>query len=113
MCRAECGLKKKSCGCVNTVSLDLRDLLLQSISLVLQYPQFVAEFEKNEIARTELLRALLSTSTAQRIAPILITGTGSYSARFWVTVTNTSILLKFWKVGLMFWSVLSVDSGNS
>eukprot|EP00743_Colponemidia_sp_Colp-15_P003211 GILK01003470.1.p1 GENE.GILK01003470.1~~GILK01003470.1.p1 ORF type:complete len:1178 (+),score=186.27 GILK01003470.1:64-3597(+) len=61
------------------INPDVRDMLLQSISLMLQYKEYVAEFEANEIAVSRLVPGLLET----------------FDKRFWVPVTN--VLLRFWK----------------
>lgn len=58
-------------------SADLRDLLLQSISVLVQYREFLAVFECNEAATQRLPRALLS----------------AFDNRSWVPVTNVIMRL--------------------
>lgn len=60
-------------------SADLRDLLLQSISVLVQYKEFLAAFEKNEAAIQKMPKALLS----------------AFDNRSWIPVTN--ILLRLCK----------------
>ena len=57
-------------------SADLRDLLLQSISVLVQYKEYLAAFESNEAAVQRLPKALLS----------------AFDQRSWIPVTN--ILLR-------------------
>ncbi|XP_059431875.1 E3 ubiquitin-protein ligase RKP isoform X2 [Corylus avellana] len=57
-------------------SSDLRDLLLQSISVLVQYKEYLAAFESNEAAVQRLPKALLS----------------AFDQRSWIPVTN--ILLR-------------------
>lgn len=57
-------------------SADLRDLLLQSISVLVQYKEYLAAFESNEVAVQRLPKALLS----------------AFDQRSWIPVTN--ILLR-------------------
>jgi Kip1 ubiquitination-promoting complex protein 1 len=60
---------------------DVRDVLLQSISVLLNYKEYVTAFERNRAARESLIPALL----------------GSFDNRFWIPVSN--ILLRMCKVG--------------
>ncbi|XP_021274649.1 E3 ubiquitin-protein ligase RKP [Herrania umbratica] len=60
-------------------SADLRDLLLQSISVLVQYREYLAAFENNEAAKQRMPKALLS----------------AFDNRSWVPVTN--ILLRLCK----------------
>ncbi|PIN13800.1 putative E3 ubiquitin ligase [Handroanthus impetiginosus] len=60
-------------------SAELRDLLLQSISVLVQYKEFLAAFECNDAARQRLPKALLS----------------AFDNRSWIPVTN--ILLRLCK----------------
>jgi len=60
-------------------SADLRDLLLQSISVLVQYKEYLAVFESNEAANQRLPKALLS----------------AFDNRSWIPVTN--ILLRLCK----------------
>ncbi|KNC46353.1 E3 ubiquitin-protein ligase RNF123 [Thecamonas trahens ATCC 50062] len=60
---------------------DLRDLLLQSLSLLLQYEEFV------ELLESDLF-------TASYLVPRLL---AAYDDRFWVTVTITTMLLRIFK----------------
>uniref|UniRef100_A0A7N0U317 RING-type E3 ubiquitin transferase n=1 Tax=Kalanchoe fedtschenkoi TaxID=63787 RepID=A0A7N0U317_KALFE len=60
-------------------SADLRDLLLQSISVLIQYKEFLAAFESNEVATQRMPKALLS----------------AFDNRSWIPVTN--ILLRLCK----------------
>ncbi|KAH7859705.1 hypothetical protein Vadar_004574 [Vaccinium darrowii] len=60
-------------------SAELRDLLLQSISVLVQYKEFLAAFENNEAATQEMPKALLS----------------AFDNRSWIPVTN--ILLRLCK----------------
>ncbi|CAJ2641673.1 unnamed protein product [Trifolium pratense] len=60
-------------------SADLRDLLLQSISVLVQYKEYLAIFESNEAANQRLPKALLS----------------AFDNRSWIPVTN--ILLRLCK----------------
>ncbi|KAL0286466.1 UNVERIFIED_CONTAM: E3 ubiquitin-protein ligase RKP [Sesamum calycinum] len=60
-------------------SAELRDLLLQSISVLVQYKEFLADFECNEAAKTRMPKALLS----------------AFDNRSWIPVTN--ILLRLCK----------------
>lgn len=66
--------------CVNIP--DIRDLLLQSLSVLLQYEGFVRVFERDEIDKHIFVKSLL----------------GSFESRFWVSISN--ILLRFWKVAV-------------
>ncbi|XP_050204226.1 E3 ubiquitin-protein ligase RKP [Mercurialis annua] len=61
------------------LSADLRDLLLQSISVLVQYKEYLAAFESNEAAIERMPRALLS----------------AFDNRSWIPVTN--ILLRLCK----------------
>lgn len=58
---------------------DLRDLLLQSISVLVQYREYLAAFESNEAATQSMPKALLS----------------AFDNRSWIPVTN--ILLRLCK----------------
>lgn len=58
-------------------SAELRDLLLQSISVLVQYRQFLAAFERNAAATQSMPRALLS----------------AFDNRSWIPVTNILIRL--------------------
>ncbi|KAH9610912.1 hypothetical protein KSS87_006588 [Heliosperma pusillum] len=60
-------------------SADLRDLLLQSISVLVQYKEFLAVFESNDAATLRMPKALLS----------------AFDNRSWIPVTN--ILLRLCK----------------
>ncbi|XVF17147.1 hypothetical protein REPUB_Repub10bG0094400 [Reevesia pubescens] len=60
-------------------SADLRDLLLQSISVLVQYREYLAAFENNEVAKQRMPKALLS----------------AFDNRSWIPVTN--ILLRLFK----------------
>lgn len=60
-------------------SADLRDLLLQSISVLVQYKDYLAAFECNEAATLRLPKALIS----------------AFDNRSWIPVTN--ILLRLCK----------------
>ncbi|RVX21512.1 E3 ubiquitin-protein ligase RKP [Vitis vinifera] len=60
-------------------SADLRDLLLQSISVLVQYKEFLAAFESNIVATQRMPKALLS----------------AFDNRSWIPVTN--ILLRLCK----------------
>lgn len=60
-------------------SAELRDLLLQSISVLVQYKEFLAAFENNKAATQEMPKALLS----------------AFDNRSWIPVTN--ILLRLCK----------------
>ncbi|TXG60567.1 hypothetical protein EZV62_015140 [Acer yangbiense] len=60
-------------------SADLRDLLLQSISVLVQYKEYLAAFETNEAATLRMPKALLS----------------AFDNRSWIPVTN--ILLRLCK----------------
>ncbi|ESR41281.1 E3 ubiquitin-protein ligase RKP [Citrus sinensis] len=60
-------------------SADLRDLLLQSISVLVQYKDYLAAFESNEAATLRLPKALIS----------------AFDNRSWIPVTN--ILLRLCK----------------
>lgn len=60
-------------------SADLKDLLLQSISVLVQYKEFLAAFETNDAATSKLPRSLLS----------------AFDNRSWIPVTN--ILLRLCK----------------
>lgn len=60
-------------------SADLRDLLLQSISVLVQYKEYLAVFESNEAATQRMPKALLS----------------AFDNRSWIPVTN--ILLRLCK----------------
>lgn len=60
-------------------SAELRDLLLQSISVLLQYKEYLAAFESNEAATQRMPKALLS----------------AFDNRSWIPVTN--ILLRLCK----------------
>lgn len=60
-------------------SAELRDLLLQSISVLVQYKEYLAAFESNEAAAQRMPKALLS----------------AFDNRSWIPVTN--ILLRLCK----------------
>lgn len=60
-------------------SADLRDLLLQSISVLVQYKEYLSAFESNEAAKHRMPKALLS----------------AFDNRSWIPVTN--ILLRLCK----------------
>eukprot|EP00245_Coleochaete_scutata_P018512 TRINITY_DN967_c1_g2_i1.p1 TRINITY_DN967_c1_g2~~TRINITY_DN967_c1_g2_i1.p1 ORF type:complete len:984 (+),score=172.68 TRINITY_DN967_c1_g2_i1:39-2954(+) len=57
---------------------DVRDFLLQSISVLLQYQEYVAAFEQNKAARERLVESLLA----------------SFDNRFWIPVANIIIRLR-------------------
>jgi len=61
------------------INPDVRDLLLQSISVLLQYPDFVRTFERQDIDRQHFMKALLI----------------AFDSRSWIQILN--ILLRFWK----------------
>eukprot|EP00741_Cyanophora_paradoxa_P016509 tig00020927_g15940.t1 len=61
------------------VNPDLRDFLLQSVSVLLQYGEFLAEFEANGTARELLVPALLE----------------HFDFRFWIPITN--VVLRIWR----------------
>jgi Kip1 ubiquitination-promoting complex protein 1 len=61
------------------VNPDVRDVMLQSVSVLLQYKEYVAVFEANDEARREMVPALLR----------------SFDSRFWIPVSN--ILLRLCK----------------
>ncbi|XP_054804906.1 E3 ubiquitin-protein ligase RKP [Prosopis cineraria] len=73
---------------------DLRDLLLQSISVLVQYREYLAAFESNEAATHRMPKALLS----------------SFDNRSWIPVTN--ILLRLCK-GSGFSSSKNGESSSS
>lgn len=58
---------------------DLRDVLLQSISVLVQYKEYMVAFESNKVAVERMPGALLS----------------AFDNRFWIPVTN--ILLRLFK----------------
>ncbi|CDP01482.1 unnamed protein product [Coffea canephora] len=58
-------------------SAELKDLLLQSISVLVQYKEFIAVFERNEAAIQRMPKALLS----------------AFDNRSWVPVTNILVQL--------------------
>ena len=58
---------------------DVRDAMLQSVSVLLQYPEYVAVFERNEEATRTMVPALLR----------------AFDSRFWIPVGN--ILLRLCK----------------
>eukprot|EP01114_Cavostelium_apophysatum_P005195 TRINITY_DN1593_c0_g1_i2.p1 TRINITY_DN1593_c0_g1~~TRINITY_DN1593_c0_g1_i2.p1 ORF type:complete len:489 (+),score=140.49 TRINITY_DN1593_c0_g1_i2:334-1800(+) len=61
------------------VNPDVRDLLLQSISVLLQYSEFVRAFESEILDKHKFVRSLLET----------------FDTRFWIPISN--ILLRFWR----------------
>jgi len=61
------------------VSPDTRDLILQTISVLLQYPEYVRQFEADEYVREHFMHSLI----------------GSFDSRFWIPIT--SILLRLWQ----------------
>lgn len=75
-------------------SAELRDLLLQSISVLVQYKEFLAAFERNEAATQSMPRALLS----------------AFDNRSWIPVT--SIILRLCK-GFGFGSSKHGESSSS
>ncbi|KAI4345187.1 hypothetical protein L6164_012334 [Bauhinia variegata] len=75
-------------------SADLRDLLLQSISVLVQYREYLAAFESNEAATQRMPKALLS----------------AFDNRSWIPVTN--ILLRLCK-GSGFGSSKNGESSSS
>ncbi|KAB5556567.1 hypothetical protein DKX38_007476 [Salix brachista] len=76
------------------LSADLRDLLLQSISVLVQYKEYLAAFESNEAATQRMSKALLS----------------AFDNRSWIPVTN--ILLRLCK-GSRFSSSKHGESSSS
>ena len=76
------------------LSADLRDLLLQSISVLVQYKEYLAAFESNEAATQRMPKALLS----------------AFDNRSWIPVTN--ILLRLCK-GSRFGSSKHGESSSS
>ncbi|XP_015580547.2 E3 ubiquitin-protein ligase RKP isoform X1 [Ricinus communis] len=76
------------------LSADLRDLLLQSISVLVQYKEYLAAFESNEAAIQRMPKALLS----------------AFDNRSWIPVTN--ILLRLCK-GSRFGSSKHGESSSS
>ncbi|CAK7337924.1 unnamed protein product [Dovyalis caffra] len=76
------------------LSADLRDLLLQSISVLVQYKEYLAVFESNEAATQRMPKALLS----------------AFDNRSWIPVTN--ILLRLCK-GSRFGSSKHGESSSS
>lgn len=75
-------------------SADLRDLLLQTISVLVQYKEFLGAFENNEAAIHNMPKALLS----------------AFDNRSWIPVTN--ILLRLCK-GPSFGSSKHGESSSS
>ncbi|KAE8696236.1 E3 ubiquitin-protein ligase RKP [Hibiscus syriacus] len=75
-------------------SADLKDLLLQSISVLVQYREYLAAFENNKIAEHRMPKALLS----------------AFDNRSWIPVTN--ILLRLCK-GSGFGSSKQGESSSS
>ncbi|XP_031262004.1 E3 ubiquitin-protein ligase RKP isoform X4 [Pistacia vera] len=75
-------------------SADLRDLLLQSISVLVQYKEYLSAFENNEAATLRMPKALLS----------------AFDNRSWIPVTN--ILLRLCK-GYGFGSSKHGESSSS
>ncbi|KAJ7956899.1 E3 ubiquitin-protein ligase RKP [Quillaja saponaria] len=75
-------------------SADLRDLLLQSISVLVQYKDYLGAFESNEAAKQRMPKALLS----------------AFDNRSWIPVTN--ILLRLCK-GCGFGSSKHGESSSS
>jgi len=77
------------CKVINTLSAhfvdkriinpDIKDLMLQSLSVLLQYQEFVRVFESPFIEKEKFIENLLL----------------SFDARFWIPISN--ILLRFWK----------------
>ena len=59
------------------VNPDVRDIILQSMSMMLQHEQFVPAFEGNLSAKKGLVRKLLD----------------SFDARFWIPISNILIRL--------------------
>ncbi|CAN1224507.1 E3 ubiquitin-protein ligase RKP [Linum grandiflorum] len=76
------------------LSADLRDLLLQSISVLVQYKEYVATFESNKAATETLPRSLLA----------------AFDNRSWIPVTN--ILLRLCK-GSLFGSLKHGETSSS
>lgn len=75
------------------INPDVRDILLQSLSVLLQYADYVRAFENPSIDQKAFMRSLLQ----------------SFDARFWGSISN--ILLRFWK-GTGFGQI-SVKKDNS
>eukprot|EP00002_Diphylleia_rotans_P033258 TRINITY_DN7052_c0_g1_i4.p1 TRINITY_DN7052_c0_g1~~TRINITY_DN7052_c0_g1_i4.p1 ORF type:complete len:270 (-),score=42.73 TRINITY_DN7052_c0_g1_i4:51-860(-) len=73
------------------INVDIKDLILQSITLLLQYPQYSEAFQGNRFVEEALLKNLLI----------------AYDQHNWLTVTN--LFLVFWKVcfGHPFFSVFT------
>eukprot|EP00898_Chlorokybus_atmophyticus_P004629 jgi/Chlat1/5167/Chrsp33S05151 len=59
------------------VNPDIRDVLLQSISVLLQYKEYVTAFEKNEAAQKSMIPSLMM----------------SFDSRFWIPVANIFLRL--------------------
>lgn len=76
------------------LSADLKDLLLQSISVLVQYKEYLTVFESNEAATQRMPKALLS----------------AFDNRSWISVTN--ILLRLCK-GSRFSSSKHGESSSS
>jgi Kip1 ubiquitination-promoting complex protein 1 len=73
-----------------TSYLDVRDLLLQSIGVLMQYSEYVTFIET-------LRDHITIRDTKESIQVTLVRGLlQAFDKKFWVTVT--SILLRFWKV---------------
>ncbi|KAK4382985.1 E3 ubiquitin-protein ligase RKP [Sesamum angolense] len=82
-------------------SAELRDLLLQSISVLVQYKEFLADFECNEAAKTRMPKALLS----------------AFDNRSWIPVTNILLRLckgsgfaKTWRVIILLCTISGMDT---
>ncbi|XP_073388310.1 E3 ubiquitin-protein ligase RKP [Physcomitrium patens] len=76
------------------VNLDVRDILLQSISVLVQYRDHLIAFERNQAAREGMVGSLLA----------------SFDNRFWISVSN--ILLRFCK-GSGFGALKASSNGKS
>eukprot|EP01117_Protostelium_nocturnum_P008236 TRINITY_DN2939_c0_g2_i1.p1 TRINITY_DN2939_c0_g2~~TRINITY_DN2939_c0_g2_i1.p1 ORF type:complete len:1088 (-),score=416.38 TRINITY_DN2939_c0_g2_i1:26-3289(-) len=61
------------------INPDIRDFLLQSLSVLLQYHDFVRVFERPEVNRSLFMHSMLE----------------AFDARFWIPIAN--ILLRFWR----------------
>ncbi|XP_012075216.1 E3 ubiquitin-protein ligase RKP isoform X2 [Jatropha curcas] len=77
------------------LSADLKDLLLQSVSVLVQYKEYLAVFESNEAARQRMPKALLS----------------AFDNRSWIPVTN--ILLRLCKASCFGYSKHGESSSSS
>jgi hypothetical protein len=91
------------------LSADLRDLLLQSISVLVQYKEYLAAFESNEAATQRMPKALLSAFDNRSWIPVtnillrLCKGSRFGSSKHGESSSSSSIVFQVKTINLCFW----------